>query len=274
MSYADVNGQRLYYEVHGDGEPLLMHPGFGCAVEVYWANVAPLAEHFLVIVFDPRGAGRSSSGAGEGTTMKDYADDAVGLLEHLGIASAHVFGASFGGMVAQHIALERAARVRRLVLACTTVGGGAHVLPPAANIERFVAASSITDPTDAVRSTYFINYSDEYVAAHDAEIVARAVRNAGLRSTPEGLASQIAAVQGHDTFARLGEIGQETLIIHGAHDGTVPFENGQMLAAGIPNHHFVVYPTARHLVFTECASAMNGEIVAFLKAPSPIGATG
>ena len=269
MAYADVNGQRLYYEVHGDGEPLLMHPGFGCTVEIYWATVPALAEHFQVVVFDPRGAGRSTSGSGAGTTMSDYANDAAGLLDHLGIASANVFGASFGGMVAQHIALEHPDRVRRLVLCCTTPGGAAHVMPPATNIEKFLAASSITDPTDAVRSTYFLNYSDEYVAAHDAEIVARAIKNAGLRSEPDGQASQMAAVQSHETFDQLKNIRMSTLVVHGTDDGTVPFENGRILAAGIPGSRFVAYPKARHLVFTECAAALTEEIVGFVGSASP-----
>ncbi len=269
MAFADVNGQRLYYEVHGDGEPLLMHPGFGCTVEIYWANVPALAERFRVVVFDPRGSARSTPGAGEGTTMSDYAGDAIGLLDHLGIEAAHVFGASFGGMVAQHVAIEHAERVRRVVLCCTTPGGAAHVLPPLANIEKFIAASSITDPIDAVRSTYFLNYSDAYVAARDGEIVARALANAELRSTPEGRASQMAAVQGHDTFARLKDIQVPTLVVHGTDDGTVPIENGRILAANIPDAGFTPYRGARHLIFTECAAALNEEIAGFLTSDEP-----
>jgi pimeloyl-ACP methyl ester carboxylesterase len=244
-----------------------MHPGFGCTVEVYWANIAPLAERFRVIVLNPRGSALSTPGSGEGTTMSDYAADAVALLDHAGIASAHVFGASFGGMVAQHIALEHADRVRGLVLCCTTPGGAAHVLPPLVNIEKFVAASSITDPTDAVRSTYFLNYSDAYAKEHDAEIVARALKNAELRSTPEGRASQMAAVQAHDTFARLKDIAAPTLIAHGTDDGTVPDENGRTLASNIPGARFSAYTGARHLIFTERAAELNAEIAAFLDAP-------
>ena len=56
-----ANGIDIYYETHGEGEPLLLHPGYGCTVEVYWANVPELARHFRVIVLDPRGAGRSST---------------------------------------------------------------------------------------------------------------------------------------------------------------------------------------------------------------------
>ena len=264
MPTIGANGIDLYYETRGEGEPLLLHPGFGCTVEVYWANTPELARHFRVVVFDPRGAGRSSTGDGT-ATPKTYADDAVAVLDAEGIASAYVFGTSFGGMMAQHIALEHPRRVRRLVLGCTTAGGPQHELPPVENLLKFHAASEIADPVAAVRSTYALNYSDAYAAAHDAEIVERSLANAKLRSTPEGRATQIAAVQAHDTHARLREIACPTFIAHGTDDGTVPVENGRVLAAGIPGARFKLYPGGRHLFFMECADALNADIVAFLR---------
>ncbi len=266
MPYADVPGGRLYYESAGEGDPLLLHPGFGCTVEIYWANAGALAKHFRVIVFDPRGAGRSSfSGPQPDVNPKTFADDAASLLDALGVATAHLLGTSFGGMMAQHIALEHPHRVRGLVLACTTAGGPQHVLPPPENLARFVAASEISDPVEAVRSMYGNNYSDAYVAAHDDEIVARALRNQHLRSEPEGRALQIAAVQGHETHSRLAQIKMPTLVLHGTDDGTVPVENGRVLAAGVPHAQLIEYPHGRHLFFMECAGEMNAEIIAFLE---------
>ena len=165
----------------------------------------------------------------------------------------------------QHIALEHPRRVRRLVLGCTTAGGPQHVLPAPENMIKFIAASDITDPVAAVRSTYALNYSDAYIAAHDAEIIARSQANAELRSTPEGRATQIAAVQAHDTHARLREIACPTFVAHGIDDGTVPVENGRVLAAGIPGSRLKLYPGGRHLFFMECADELNADIVAFLR---------
>lgn len=265
MPYADAPGARLYYEVHGQGEPLLLHPGFGCTVEIFFYNTPELARHFQVIVFDPRGAGRSDSGDPATTTPKTYADDAAVLLDAAGIASAHVVGTSFGGFMAQHIALEHPRRVRRLVLACTSAGGDKHVPAPPENMLKFNAASEITDPVAAVRSTYALNYSDAFVAAHDAEITARAVADSRLRSTPEGRATQLAAVLAHDTHARLAEIACPTFVTHGTDDGTVPVENGRILAAGIPGSRLKLYPGGRHLFFKECATQLNADIIAFLR---------
>ena len=278
MPYTNLPSGKTYFEIHGDGEPLLLHPGFGCTVEIYWRNTQPLAKHFRVIVFDPRGAGRSDDGP-PALLMTDYADDAAALLDALGVETAHVFGTSFGGMVAQHIAIEHPNRVRRLVLACTTPGGTQHVLPPPENMARFMATSGITDPVEAMRSTYALNYSDGFIAKNDEILAARARANQHLRSTPEGQAGQLHAVQNHDSNARLAEIAKPTFVPHGTEDGTVPVENGKILAAGIPGARLKLYPGGRHLFFTECAEELNSDIVAFLNeddashAAMPLGST-
>jgi len=278
MPYATIPSGKTYYEVHGTGEPLLLHPGFGCTVEIFWRNTLPLAEHFRVIVFDPRGAGRSDDGPPT-LRMQDFANDAAALLDELSIEDAHVVGTSFGGMVAQHIAIEHPDRVRRLVLACTTPGGSQHVAPPPENMIRFMATSGITDPVEAMRSTYALNYSDGFIANNDAILAERARKNEHLRSTPEGQAGQLHAVQNHDSNARLAEIAAPTLVAHGTEDGTVPVENGKIIAAAVPGARLKLYPGGRHLFFTECADELNRDIVAFLNddegaaSAAPLGST-
>jgi pimeloyl-ACP methyl ester carboxylesterase len=170
-------------------------------------------------------------------------------------------------MVAQHLAIEHPARVQKLVLACTTAGGASHVLPPPENMVKFMAASEIADPIAAMRSTFFLNYSDLFVAEWDAVLVERARSNEHLRSTPEGRAGQIHAVQNHDTTGRLAEMIQPTLVAHGTDDGTVPVDNGRFLAERIPGARLRLYEGGRHLFFTECADDLNRDIIEFLSAP-------
>jgi 3-oxoadipate enol-lactonase len=263
VPHAEARGARIYSEVQGEGEPLLLIPGFGAVIPVYWANVEPLARHFRVITFDPRGAGRSDSPE-SAYTMEQFADDAAAVLDAAGAPASHVFGTSFGGMIAMHLALRHPARVRRMVLGCTTAGGPGHVLPPAENVARYLAAGEIADPAEAVRATYFTHYSDDWAAAHDAELVDRARENEWLRSPPAGRAGQLAAVQGHDVAARLGEISHPTLVLHGGQDGMIPVENGRVLARGIPGARLIVYPKGRHVFFAELADQVNAEIAAFL----------
>jgi 3-oxoadipate enol-lactonase len=261
--YADASGTRIYYETAGAGEALLLIPGFGANTTVYWANTPALARRFRVIAFDPRGAGRSEAPAGP-YTMARLADDCAAVLDAAGASEAHVFGTSFGGMVAQHFALRHPRRLRRLVLGCTTPGGGRHIPPPPENVARFLAAGEIADPVEAVRSTYPLHYSDEYAAVHDGEIVARALANAALRATPRGRAGQLAAAQSHDTFSRLQEIAAPTLVAHGQDDGIVPVENARILAGSIAGATLVIYPRARHVYFTECAGQVNADMIEFL----------
>src|SRR3954469_11914440 len=118
MPTATVNGIDLYYEVSGEGPPLLLITGLS-GNTLGWAMLEPtLAEHFQVIAFDNRGAGRSAAPPGPYTT-REMADDAVGLLDHLGIERTHVLGLSMGGMIAQELALAHPTRVDRLVLFAT-----------------------------------------------------------------------------------------------------------------------------------------------------------
>ena len=263
MPHAEARGARIYFEADGAGEPLLLIPGFGAVIPVYWANLPQLARRFRVIAYDPRGAGRSDAPEGA-YTMEQFADDAAAVLDAAGAPSAHVLGTSLGGMVAQHVALRHPARVRRLVLGCTTAGGPGHVLPPTENVARYLAAGELADPAEAIRATYFTHYSDAWAAGHDAELIARARENEWLRSPPAGRAGQLAAVQGHDVAARLGKIMQPTLVLHGGEDGIVPVENGRALARGIPGARLIVYPKGRHVFFAELAEQVNTDIAAFL----------
>src|SRR5215218_2852398 len=111
MPKVQVGNVGLYYEEHGAGEPLVLIPGFGTGLWIWYRQIPSLAEHFRVIAFDPRGVARSDK-PDEAMTMRGYADDAAALLGALGVERAHVLGASFGGFVAQEFALAYPERAR------------------------------------------------------------------------------------------------------------------------------------------------------------------
>lgn len=113
--YADVNGIRLYYEIHGTGRPLvLLHGGLG-AGSMFGANLTTLAKNHQVIVVDLQGHGRTAD-IDRPIDPALMADDIAALLEHLGIAKADVMGYSLGGGVALQTAARHPALVRKLVL--------------------------------------------------------------------------------------------------------------------------------------------------------------
>ena len=126
MPKISVNGLKLYYEIEGNGEPVVLIPGFASGLSL-WSRQAPaLSRHFRVITFDPRGICASDSPEGP-QTIDLLADDLAHLLQALGVVTAHIVGVSFGGFVAQEFALKYPSMTRKLVLCCTSFGGPNHV---------------------------------------------------------------------------------------------------------------------------------------------------
>src|SRR5215510_10452285 len=130
MPTARIGDIRLHYTTRGQGEPLLLIMGYrgsGCM----WGEelITLLSRSFQVIYFDNRGTGLSDK-PDTLYTVPMMADDAAGLLRHLGIRRAHVFGVSMGGMIAQELALRHPQLVQRLILGCTSCGGPQATLAP------------------------------------------------------------------------------------------------------------------------------------------------
>src|SRR5215469_9891534 len=117
MTYAPVNGLQLYYEIRGSGRPLvLLHGGLLTADLNFGPLLEPLAASRQVIAVELQGHGHTAD-PGRPMTIEALASDVVGLLDHLGIAEADIFGFSLGGLVAYALALGAPARVRRLIIA-------------------------------------------------------------------------------------------------------------------------------------------------------------
>ncbi|MBV9541857.1 MAG: alpha/beta fold hydrolase, partial [Alphaproteobacteria bacterium] len=123
MAFAKVGDLDMYYERAGSGPPLLFISGSGGDLRNKPNQMdGPLPKAFDVLSYDQRGLGQTSK-PDKPYTMADYADDAARLMDHIGWKSARVIGVSFGGMVAQEVAIRAPGRIGRLVLACTSSGG-------------------------------------------------------------------------------------------------------------------------------------------------------
>src|SRR3954453_9486988 len=149
VSSVSVNGARLYFERHGRGEPLLLITGFTISSAVFEPVLDLYTPRLECIVFDNRGSGRSS--APLLTSMPELAADAAGLLRALGLDSAHVYGLSMGGMIAQELAIRFPERVRGLVLGGTTPGGPRAARPTRREL-RALGAAAATGRHDSERS--------------------------------------------------------------------------------------------------------------------------
>ena len=240
-----ANGVELEVEIHGpaSGEPLLLVMGLGMQL-VGWHEglVAQFVDAgFRVIRFDNRDIGLSQGFDELGVpnlALADMADDAAGLLDALGIASAHVCGASMGGMIAQLMALHHPRKVRSLTLIMTT--SGSRRLPrPSLRVQRsMLARPARSAEMDSLlahyRSLYALIGSPAY-PAEPAAFEARLRASLTRAYRPQGTARQMMAIlAAPDRSPALPRIALPTLVIHGAADPLVPPAAGQDLARKIP----------------------------------------
>jgi 3-oxoadipate enol-lactonase len=266
MPHTEAPGFRMYYETHGAGIPLLLINGLGSDSTEWLFQLPEFAEHFLVIVFDNRGAGGSDTPPGPYTTPQ-MADDAAALLSHLGAGRAHVLGVSLGGMIAQEVALRHPDRVGKLVLACTSPGGEGSVRPAPEVLKSFVLSPG-ADMQEEIRRVVPFLYSEGYRRDHSEEIEEFVRRRLARPVSAQSNAWQLAAAVGHAAWDRLSTIGAPTLVIAGDGDKVVPTVNSRRIAQRIPGAKLVILPGAPHRLFAENAEAFNREVVTFLQGRS------
>jgi 3-oxoadipate enol-lactonase len=235
MPFAPVRAIRLYYELGGNagsGRRLLYISGSGGDLrEPPRLADGPFGEAFEILAFDQRGLGQSDKPETD-YTMADYAQDALGLMDHVGWSSARVYGVSFGGMVAQELALAAPERVERLCLACTSSGGAGgasyplHELAERPPEEAADLHLRLLD-TRGEEAGPVLQQIGKGMAAREKRRAADPAREAGYRR-------QLAARRGHDTFDRLGRLDMPVLIAAGRYDAIAPPANQEALHAAIP----------------------------------------
>jgi 3-oxoadipate enol-lactonase len=250
MSLVGVGEIELDYERSGSGPPLLAIMGMS-GTALHWGEpfLAPLREHFDVIVYDHRGVGQSSRLEGA-LSIAEMAQDAAGLLGALEIDSAHVLGISMGGMIAQELALAHPERIRTLTLGCTYCGGEGSALTGPEVGQRLSEAMRSGDRRLAIRAGWEINVSP--VVANDADAYASFLAIAEERAVAlPVIMAQAMAIATHDTQARLPELRMPTLVIHGTADEMLPVANGRLIASLIPGSRLEILDGVGHLFFWE-----------------------
>jgi 3-oxoadipate enol-lactonase len=245
-----VGENELHCERGGSGEPLLLIQGMS-GTHVSWGEpfLAPLRESFDVIAFDNRGIGLSAP-IDEPFTIVEMAEDAVGLLDELGIESAHVVGISMGGMIAQDLALSDPERLRSLTLGCTYCGGPGSRLMPRENVEILAAGMTSGDRDKAIRASYEVNLSPAF-RAEESRYAAFHEMATSVPAAKQTIEMQAQAIFGHDTSARLGEISTPTLIVHGTDDGVLPYPNAELIASLMPAARLETLEAVGHMFWWE-----------------------
>ncbi len=266
MAFVKVNDISMYYEVHGGaGSPLILIMGLG-ATKLGWPLpfVERLATKHRVVVFDNRGAGQTDKPA-EPYSMAQFAADTVGLLDALNIERAHVFGASMGGMIAQHVALNHPDRVLGLILGCTAAGGK-HVARTPADVLAILTQPPSGDRAADIRAGWPILYTPAYIESHRPVLEAQLQESVAYPEQPRyAFELQMQAIVAtHNTFDQLPQIKAPTLIQAGLEDILIPPENAHILAGQIPRARLIEYPHAAHSYFQETGFAAVDDILTFL----------
>ncbi len=266
---------RLEVQIDGpaDGEPLLLIMGLGMQLVAWRDGLVEqlVGRGFRVIRFDNRDIGLSQRFNELGTpnllwqglryglrlpvaspyTLGAMAADAAALLDALGIASAHVWGASMGGMIAQRLAAEHLQKVRSLTLMMTT-SGARHLPQASVRVQRALlarpASGSEADITEHYVRLFRLIGSPQYPApeAESRAFLRSVVQRGGTQSAP-GVARQLTAIAADgDRTALLARITAPTSVIHGAADPLVPPASGTQLANAIRGARLDLIPGMGH----------------------------
>jgi pimeloyl-ACP methyl ester carboxylesterase len=275
-----TNGERYAYRRLGQGSasPLLCLQHFMGTLD-NWdpALIDGLAAHRDVILFDNAGVGRSSGMTPR--TVECMAEHAFAFLDGLGVKNCDALGFSLGGMVAQQMALDRPATIRRMILVGTAPRGGEDVM----HLEKPSLARYFGNPElkgyDLLAKVFF-------TASESSQAAAEAfVRRLALRITdreppsgPEIAEAQMAAFREWDEttdewWADLKQIGQPVLVVNGVRDEMIPGVNSYWLSESLPNAVLVTYPDAGHGSLFQYHETFTRLALAFLSSDSASAAS-
>jgi len=261
--YVESNGQKLYFEVHGEGDPLLLIMGLGGDATGWMLQIPAFSRYFKVVAFDNRDVGRSSSAKGS-YSIADMAEDTAGLMDALGIEKAHIVGGSMGGAIAQELVLCHPDKVHKLILACT-MGQFArfriHMLEPAIFIKEH-------DPTNKVFLTEMLFQCMTHNFLKNSEAVdgmLNLMQNPPFPQSTEAFVRQANAIRTFDALARLGAVKAPTLVLVGDQDILTPPWAARELAEAIPGAKLQILEGGAHGFFWEIPEKTNRAIIEFLK---------
>jgi pimeloyl-ACP methyl ester carboxylesterase len=224
-----------------------------------WFRVVPaLASGCRMIMFDNRGMGRSDVPRGP-YSIRKMASDARAVLDAAGIESAHVIGASMGGMIAQELALRHPGRVRSLMLGSTTSRALLGKWPEFRYGPRRWAGLPREERERSLRQLLYAETTPLERIEQDWRV------RCACTWCYKGFVNQFAGILMWSAYRRLPRIAAPTLVVHGDQDRLVPPENGRVLASRIPGARFELIRNAGHIMITDQPGECIDSIRRFLK---------
>lgn len=256
------DGTSIYYEIDGEGEPLVLIEGLGYA-NWMWIKQRQLANYVKLIIYDNRGVGLSSR-PDRPYTMDDFTNDLVDLLNYLSIDRAFLWGVSMGGMIAMYFAYKNPDRVRGLILGETNFG--IKSLPPSKEALEVLMQppKPSLDRKQALIDRMRVAFSRNYFEKHKDEIEHIVEIRMMFEEDPRAYNNQLAAVLTFDFRDKLPSITIPTLIVTGDEDYVVNPQNSYIMNQLIPNSKLVILRGAGHLAFIERADDYNRLVLNFI----------
>lgn len=259
MAFVENQGAKIYWDEQGQGDPILLIMGLGVTSHMWHRTRPILAERFRTLAFDNRGVGQSDVPSGP-YPIPLMASDAAAVLDVAGVQSAHIFGMSMGGMIAQEFTLQYPQRVRSLILGCTSAGGPTAIRADREATEMLMARSKMSREEALQAPTPFIYDPSTPRERIDEDIAIRRL----WFPRPDAYSAQLQGILAWEAYSRISAIRVPTLMIHGKSDRLVPPGNGKLIAERIPSAKFVLIPHASHLFATDQPEAAHKAILGFL----------
>lgn len=261
MPTAKVNGINIYYETHGEGEPLVMIHGTGFDVNAWALQTPDFSERFKVIVFDGRGCGRTSAPA-DPYTVQQMADDTAGLMDAIGVKTAHVLGFSMGGWIAIELALKYPERVKSLVLAGTS---RRFSLLGAERTRVLIDLFDVVSPELFFRNFALWLFGEGFFSKKEnIEGFVQGALNGPHPTTHHGLLGIARACLNYEGANSLEAINAPTLVVAGTDDIAQPPRQSRELASVIPNARLTVLDGCGHFMIYEAPESFNKAVLEFL----------
>lgn len=259
VKVGDIN---IYYEVHGEGEPLVLIAGLGLDLTGWMFQTPEFSKKYRVIVFDNRGVGRTDA-PDTPYSIKMMADDTAGLLDALDIEKAHILGLSMGGFIAQELALKHPQRVKSLILATTGAiepSLAKHVVDTWVRMFR-----EGVSPETLIRDFVSWVFTDKFFEnPEQVQMVIDAMLANPYPQPAYAFARQAAADMEHNTRDRIDQITAPTLVLVGKEDIICPVKLSEELATGIPNAELIVLEGGGHGFSIEIPDKFNQAVLDFL----------
>jgi 3-oxoadipate enol-lactonase len=269
MPTVEANGQSLYYEVHGDGPPLLCVMGLSGDTTAWALQVSAFGERHRAVFFDNRDVGQSSM-AEPGYGIEDMAADTLALADALDLESFHLMGMSMGGAIAQRVALTAPERVRSLSLAVTFARGGRW---SAALARTWSARAMRSSREERVDELLLLTMSEEFFENEGAHDYMRTMLLSNPNPQPaEAFVRQLEAASAHNARDELGALSMPVHVIGADHDILVPVWKSRDLAEAIPGAKLTVIPAAPHCANIERAAEFNAAVLDFVDQHQPASA--